>query len=152
MRKLFNPDFIIVVDISTPFSKDKKFNSYDDVVSQQVDILTRRNVEKTIKNLKPNEILIEPKLEGYSFLDADKYKEIIDIGYKSAKENYKKIAFLSVDEKSYDTYKKQHRYKPKEKQIIIDKIEIENKTFISDKTIRLNIHQEVGKSLDFEQL
>ena len=105
MRKLFHPDYIIVVDISTPFDKTRKFNSYEEIMSQQLDILTRKNVEDTIKKMRSNEFLITPKLEGYSFLDADKYKEIIDIGYKAAKESEEKIAFLSVKDDDYTLYK-----------------------------------------------
>ncbi len=152
MRKIFKPDYIIVVDISTPFDKEKKFNSYDEIMSQQLDILTRKNVEDTIKGMQPNEILIQPKLEGYSFLDADKYAEIIDIGYKAAEENFDKYAFLQVDTKTYEHYKQKHRYKPVTLIPIIDKIEIENHTFISDETIRHRIHQRVGEALDFEGL
>ncbi len=152
MRRLYNPDYIIVVDISTPFNKEKKFNSYDEVMSQQLDILTRKNVEDTIKNLRPNEILLEPKLQGYSFLDADKYKEIIAIGYESAKEEYKRFAFLSIDKKSYEIYKQKHRFKPVSIFPVIDKIEIENNTFVSDDTIRYYIHQPIGKRLDFDLL
>jgi len=152
MRELFHPDYIIVVDISTPFDPTRDFNSYDEVMAQQLDILTRRNVEETIKNMKPNEFLIQPKLEGYSFLDADKYAQIIDIGYNSAKENEHKIAFLAVDDQSYKQYAQKHRYKPKLIPPMIDAIEIDNHTFVSDKTIRRHIHQRVGERLDFKQL
>ena len=153
MRRLFHPDYIIVVDISTPFDKTRKFNSYDEVMSQQLDILTRKNVEDTIKNMRPNEILITPKLEGYSFLDADKYAEIVKIGYEAAKESKDKISFLAIDKQSYDNYKHKHRYKPTfAKPIVIDAIEIKNDTFVSDKSIRRWIHQKVGKKLDFKQL
>jgi NTE family protein len=152
MRKLFHPDYIIVVDISTPFEKNQKFNSYDEVISQQIDILTRRNVENTIKSLKPNEILISPELEGYSFLDADKYAEIIQKGYETAKKDFNKISFLSVDNELYEQYTKKHRFKPTLQLPVIDAIEIDNNTFISDNTIRYNIHQQIGKEFDFEQL
>ncbi len=152
MRKLFHPDYIIVVDISTPFDKKRKFNSYDEIMAQQLDILTRKNVEDTIKSMRPNEFLIEPELQGYSFLDADKYPEIIQKGYESAKSNYDKIAFLSLDEQSYMQYKKKHRYKLHAKPPVIDAVEIHNETFLSDKAIRARIHQPLGARLDFERL
>ena len=152
MRRLFHPDYIIVVDISTPFDKTKKFNSYDEVMTQQLDILTRKNVEDTIKDLRPNEFLITPRLDGYSFLDAHRYKEIIQIGYEAAKGNKEKISFLSLDSASYERYKQRHRYKPVSPIPLIHAIEIQNDTFLSDETIRYQIHQKVGRALDFEQL
>ncbi len=152
MRKLFHPDYIIVIDISTPFDKKRNFDSYDEVMSQQLDILTRKNVEDTIKSLRPNEILIEPELEGFSFLDADKYPQIIQKGYESAKKSYEKIAFLSVGDDEYAKFQKQHRYKLHAKLPVIDRVEIQNHTFISDDTIRYRIHQKVGEVLDFEGL
>lgn len=152
MRRLFHPDYIIVVDISTPFDKTKKFNSYDEVMTQQLDILTRKNVEDTIKSMRSNEFLITPRLDGYSFLDAHKYKEIIQIGYKAAKESKEKISFLSLESTSYERYKQKHRYKPVSPVPVIDAVEIQNHTFLSDKTIRYQIHQKVGRRLDFKQL
>jgi len=152
MRKLFNPDYIIVVDISTPFDRNEKFTSYNEVMAQQLDILTRRNVEDSVKNLKPNEFLIIPELEKYTFLDSDKYDEIIKVGYEGAKKSYDKISFLSVDEQKYKQYKDKHRYKPAYVFPIIDKIKIENDTFISDKAIIKKIHQKLGQKLDYEQL
>jgi len=152
MRKLFHPDYIIVVDISTPFDKDKKFRSYDEVMTQQIDILTRKNVEDTIKGLKKNEFLITPELDGYSFLDADKYDEIIKKGYESAKKKFNEISFLALNEKEYDKYRQKHRYKPHNKIPVIDEIEIQNNTYISNKIVRSKIHQQIGKKLDFEQL
>lgn len=152
MRRLFHPDYIIVVDISTPFDKTRKFNSYDEVMTQQLDILTRKNVEDTIKNMRPNEFLITPKLNGYSFLDAHKYKEIIQIGYKAAKESNEKISFLALDSASYKKYERNHRYKPISPIPVIEAIEIQNDTFLSDETIRHQIHQKLGRALNFEQL
>jgi NTE family protein len=152
MRELFHPDYIIVVDISTPFDKKKKFDSYDAIMTQQIDILTRKNVEDTISNLRENEILIEPHLEGYSFLDADKYAQIIKIGYGAAKKDFSKFSFLSLDETKYREYVKKHRYKPHVIPPIIDAIEIQNATFVSDAMIRFRIHQQVGTPLDFDTL
>ena len=152
MRRLFHPDYIIVVDISTPFDKTKKFNSYDEIMTQQLDILTRKNVEDTIKNMRSNEFLITPQLDGYSFLDADKYEEIIQIGYEAAKKSAKKIAFLSLKPQAYEEYRHKHRFKPVAPVPVIDAIEIQNDTFLSDETIRYQIHQKEGALLDFGQL
>lgn len=152
MREKFHPDYIIAVDISTPFDKTRKFNSYEEIMSQQLDILTRKNVEDTIKSLKSNEILIEPKLKGYSFLDADKYPQIIQIGYNAAKEAKNKISFLAVSKKEFKHYRQKHRYKPDANIPVIDEIKIENNTFVSDKIIRSFITQPIGKQLDFKKL
>ncbi len=152
MRKLFHPDYIIVVDISTPFDKTKAFDSYEEVMSQQLDILTRKNVEDTIKSLRPNEILIEPKLDGYSFLDADKYPQIIQKGYEAARQAQSRIVFLSIGEQEYETYKKRHKTKPKTTSPIVEAIEIRNDTFVSNETIRSYITQPIGKPLDLKKL
>ena len=102
---------------------------------------------------RKNEILLEPQLKGYSFLDADKYQEIIDIGYKYAKQIYSdKLSFLSQSKKRYETYIKKHRYKPISPIPVINKIKIKNKTFISDETILSKIHQPLNQKLDFKQL
>lgn len=53
-------EIIIAVDVSEDFSEDLDVNSYLVVMGQLVDILTRKNVEKSITILNEKDILLVP--------------------------------------------------------------------------------------------
>jgi len=145
-------DIIIAVDVSEHFKDNIDVNSYIVVMGQLVNILMRKNADESIATLSKKDILITPDLEGYSGLDADKYKEIIQKGYEAAKKVQPELQKIAIALDAYKSYKKKHRVKPQYHPPVIDAIEIENETYLSDISIRRRIHQKVGTQLDIEQL
>ena len=155
MRKEMNVDYIIVVDISTPYDDHAKFDNYLAVMGQLSNILMRKNVEVTIDSMegRENEILIVPDLRGYTPLDADKYPGIIAIGLAKGEEVYNSdLSHLSLYETDYYEYLA-NRPKPKKyKSLVIDKIEINNDTYLNDKEILSHLNITLGEPLDHKQL
>ena len=155
MREEMNVDYIVVVDISTPYDEHAKFDNYLAVMGQLSNILMRKNVEDTIKSMegRDNEILIIPDLTGYTPLDADKYPEIIAIGEAKAEEVYNSdLSQLSLYEKEYYQYLAD---RPKPKRYvspIINKIELDNDTYLNNKEILSHLHVTLGEPLDHKQL
>ena len=145
-------DIIIAVDVSEDFSQNLDLNSYLVVVNQLVDIMTRKNVVESIKLLKEDDILITPKLEGYSGLDVEKYAQIIDAGYAAALTQVKKLQKYSLSKEEYAKYKELHRKKERHKALIISAIEIQNNTYLSNAIIKKQIRQKVGKVFDVKAL
>ena len=155
MREEMDVDYIVVVDISTPYDEHAKFDNYIAVMGQLVNILMRKNVEDTIKSMegKDNETLIIPDLTGYEPLDADKYPEIIAIGLAKGESVYNSdLSHLSLYEADYYEYLA-NRPNPKKYEFpVIDKIELENGTYLNDEAILSLVHANVGEKLDNEQL
>ena len=155
MRKEMNVDYIVVVDISTPYDENAKYDNYISVMGQLINILMRKNVEETISTIhvNGNEILLTPDLEGYTPLDADKYPEIIAIGEKTAEDAYnKKLSHLSLYETDYFNYLAN---RPKVQQYVapvISKIEIKNETYINNDAILDRLDIKIGEPLDQEKL
>ena len=155
MRNEMNVDYIVVVDISTPYDEHAKFDNYIAVMSQLINILMRKNVEQTISTMTvdSNETLLTPDLHGYTPLDADKYPEIITIGYKTAEGAYnKELSHLSLYESDYYEYLANRPQVTKYEAPIIDKIEIQNPTYINNDAIRHKIHAKIGEPIDMETL
>ncbi len=153
MRDEMKMDIIVVVDISTPFQKDPRFEHILSVLSQLSDILMRKNVEQTIDSMREDEILITPKLHDYTPLDSDKYPEIIKIGEETITEVYDStLASLSLDKQEYGQYLKDIRRVDLYTYPVIDKIEIDNPTFLDDETIRYHLNIKTGEALDLNQL
>ena len=145
-------DIIIAVDVSENFSKDLDVNSYFVVMGQLVNILMRKNANESIKTLTKKDILLTPDLDGFTGLDAGKYKEIIARGVEITEKNLKSLRKLSLSDSKYAKYSKHnrviHTYSPP----IIDAIRVENPTYLSNKSITNRIHQELGKPLDIVAL
>lgn len=155
MREEMNVDYIVVVDISTPYDDHAKFDNYIAVLGQLSNILMRKNVEETITSMegRENETLIIPDLTGYTPLDADKYPEIIAIGEVKAEEVYNSdLSHLSLYEKDYYEYLADRPKPKKYESPVIDKIELDNGTYLNDEAILSLVHAKVGDKLDSEQL
>ena len=145
-------DIIIAVDVSENFSNSVDVSSYLVVMGQLVDILMRKNANESLKTLKQEDILITPDLEGYTGLDVEKYKEIIEAGYKAAKKEVGLLKKLTLSQKEYDKYIAKYRKSLPSKKVIIDGIEIHNNTYLANDIIREKIRQEVGQPYNDEQL
>ncbi len=145
-------DIIIAVDVSENFSDKLDVNSYFVVMGQLVNILMRKNANESIETLSKKDILITPDLTGYGGLDAHKYKEIIATGSKAAKQKLSALCKLSLSDVEYKKYVQIHRKKHTFKAPIIDKIVIDNPTYLSNTSIRNRIHQKTGEALDLVQL
>ena len=146
-------DIIIAVDVSENFDEDLDVNSYFVVMGQLVNILMRKNANKSISTLNENDILLTPDLKGFSGLDADKYRQIIQRGVDVANKDYKsKLSHLSLSDEEYAKYKTKLRniYHPEPP--IIDEIKINNPTYLNDDSILSRLHVHLGKKLDEKQL
>lgn len=77
VAKDMGADIIIAVDVSENFDEDLEVDSYFVVMGQLVNILMRKNANESIQKLRDKDILLTPMLNGFSGLDADKYKSII---------------------------------------------------------------------------
>ena len=145
-------DVIIAVDVSENFDEHIDVNSYLVVMGQLVNIMMRKNANESITKLRENDILLTPKLDGYTGLDADKYPEIIQKGEDVAQKYTTSLKKFSVSDDEYEKYKQKHRVKPVKDSIIINEIELVNNTYLNDKSILKQLDIKVGDVLDEEKL
>ena len=146
-------DIIIAVDVSENFDDELDVNSYFVVMGQLVNILMRKNANKSISTLSKRDILLTPDLDGFSGLDADKYVQIIQRGVEVAENSYEtKLKPLSLSDEEYEKYKKKHRGLRVRSSPVIDEIVIDNPTYLSNESILKRLHIHVGEKLDEKQL
>jgi NTE family protein len=152
VAKDMGADIVIAVDVSEDFAPHLDVNSYFVVMNQLVDILVRKNANESIKGLGKNDIIITPDLNGFSTLDADKYAFIIEKGYQAAKSMAPVLQKYSLSDAAYEEYKMLHRYHNDKDVPIIDAIEIQNPTYLSDSSLLNRLHVALGEPLDEAQL
>jgi NTE family protein len=149
LAKDMGADIIIAIDASEKFKEKIDVNSYFVVLSQMVDILMRKNADVSILKLSDNDILLVPELKGFGGLDADKYAQIIQKGVEITESSYEeKLKHLSVSDEEYEKYRKKYRALKEFQKPVIDAIEIDNPTYISDESILKRIKIKVGDRLD----
>jgi len=155
MRNEMDVDYIVVVDISTPYDDNASFNDYFSVAGQLVNILMRKNVEVSLDSMKgkDNEILLRPNLEGFAPLDSDKYAQIIAIGEKETEMSFEdKLKKLVSSEDVYAQYKKEISTKVRAPKPIINSIEIDNSTYLNNKKIKSYLNVKLGERLEHNKL
>jgi NTE family protein len=153
VAKKMGADIIIAVDVSENFDKDIDVSSYLTVLGQLMNILMRKNANESIATLRDKDILLTPDLKGYSGLDADKYKEIIQTGVDIAQKEYdSKLKHLSLSEKDYLAYYNEQKLQLKNQDITIDKVVIKNPTYVNDEMIRSRLSIKSGQKFDDVQL
>jgi len=145
-------DIIIAVDVSENFDDNIDVDSYLVIMSQLVNILTRKNVNESITTLRDKDILLTPDLNGFSSFDADKYIEIIQKGVDVSTKNESSLQTLSLSDSEYEEYRQKYRKKIVFTPPVVDKIELENSTYLSDNSILNRLHINTGEVFDEELL
>ena len=80
LARAMGADVLIVVDIGTPIDTEKAMASFVDVTRQMVAILTQQNVDRSLAQLRPDDLLIRPDLGDITSADFERAADAIAIG------------------------------------------------------------------------
>ena len=94
-------DVIIAVNLGTPLLPRSQLNSVVGVALQSINLLTEQNVRASLKELRDGDVLIEPKLDGYSSGDFVKGLEAIAVGEAAANEKADMLKAYAASEPQY---------------------------------------------------
>jgi NTE family protein len=94
-------DIVIAVNVGTPLAPEKSLGSAIGVAQQMINILTEQNVQRSLKELRPQDILVAPDLGGIGILDFHKLDAALAAGDKAARALAARLAPLAVDAPEY---------------------------------------------------
>ncbi len=94
-------DVIIAVNVGTPLAPEKNLGSAFGVAQQMINILTEQNVQRSVKELRAQDILIAPPLEGIGFLEFRDADSAIKAGELAARAMAPRLASLALPEADY---------------------------------------------------
>ena len=157
MARAMGADIIIAVNVGTPLAKERDLHSAVDVATQMLEILTEQNVQRSIKELQPQDILISPILDGISFLDFTKYPRAIKEGEKAVLNLSARLQSLSLSEEDFSVYE-DRRLHPKSitklpiKALPITKIEVQGTQYINPVALISQTGLEEGQVLTQQQI
>jgi NTE family protein len=101
MARAMGADIVIAVNVGTPLAPERELTSAIGVARQMLQILTEQNVQRSIRELGPNDILIAPDLTGIGFLDFGKHDKAILAGEAAAHKLADRLRLLAVPEAEY---------------------------------------------------
>jgi NTE family protein len=92
---------VIAVNIGTPLLERKEITSLLSVSDQLTRILTVKNVNQSLQELTPDDVLITPELGTVATADFDRLPEAAAAGEAAARQVVQRLARWQVDAESY---------------------------------------------------
>ena len=109
LARAMGADIVIAVNVGTPLAGESELGSAFGVAQQMINILTEQNVQRSLKELTPRDVLISPDLRGISFLDFRASDRAMRAGEQAALALAERLRALAVDDASYAAYEAARR-------------------------------------------
>jgi len=144
-------DHVIVVDIGTPLAGREQLDNVLSIVGQLTTILTRKNSERQIARMQPGDVLIQPSLDaaGVETMSFDRAERAIEVGYEGSTALGNQLAALASPG---STDAQLARIDTEAPLPVIDRIEVETDSEVSEELLRNMVRQRPGERLDMPQL
>jgi len=101
IARAMGAEIIIAVNVGTPLAKESELTSAIGVAQQMLQILTEQNVQRSIKELRNDDVLISPNLDGISFLDFSRRELAMAAGEAAVKANAERLKALALPPQDY---------------------------------------------------
>jgi NTE family protein len=101
LARAMGADVVIAVNVGTPLAPEKELTSAVGVAQQMINILTEQNVQRSLQELKPHDILVSPDLAGVTFLDFARYESAIRAGEEATRALAARLAPLAIGADEY---------------------------------------------------
>lgn len=104
VARAMGADVIIAVNVGTPLHRESELGDALDVARQMMLILTEQNVQRSLQELRPQDVLIAPSLEGVSFLDFSRGELAMAAGERAARRVAERLLPFSVSKEEYAAF------------------------------------------------
>lgn len=95
LARQLGADIVIAVNVGTPLLEDREITSAVAVANQMLQILTEQNVQRSLRELKAQDIVIDPDLPGMGFMDFYRADEAMATGRRAALAAGERLAALA---------------------------------------------------------
>lgn len=96
LARQLGADIVIAVNVGTPLLEDREITSAVMVANQMLQILTEQNVQRSLRELQPQDIVIDPDLPGMGFMDFHRADEAMATGRRAALAAGARLAALAA--------------------------------------------------------
>ena len=153
VARAMGADIVIAVNLGTPLMKPEQITSVLSVTGQMINILTEQNVRRSLAELTPRDVLIEPALGDFSAGDFDNLPKTVPIGEAAARKVTEQLSALSLPPAQYAAVRKRQGPAGTEAMItVVEEIRVEGTKRINPQVVLQSMQTEVGKPLDRDTL
>lgn len=148
-------DIVIAVNLGTPLLERDQLHSALGVTVQMIAILTEQNVQRSIAELDPTDVLILPQLGEITAADFDRGDEAIALGIEAALERSEQLVAIALPASEYALWRTRLQEDPVETTAdrpVIDEIRIEGMQRTNPETVRLLLNTRPGEPIDTDIL
>lgn len=147
-------DIVIAVNVGTPLAPEKNLGSALGVAQQMINILTEQNVQRSIRELRAQDILIAPGLDGIGFLDFRSVGAAIAAGESAAHELEQRLAPLALAPGDYALFENNRLAPPplSDTPLQVAAIKVEGTDRINPKILEVQSGIVPGQSMTREQV
>ena len=146
-------DIIIAVNVGTPLAQEKELVSAVSVAQQMLQILTEQNVQRSLKELRPGDILLAPDLGGIGFLDFGAHDRAMKEGEAAVRAMSAKLVQLALPEAQYAAYETRRLSAPVpiDQPVKLVKLEVAPSGHINPQALAVQSGLKVGQMITSEQ-
>lgn len=101
VARTMGAEVVIAVNVGTPLAGEDELNSSLGVARQMLHILTEQNVQRSLQELGPADILIAPDLAGISFMDFGRNEQALAAGERAARRLAQRLSAYAVSPEAY---------------------------------------------------
>lgn len=156
VAKAMGADIVIAVDISAKLRTRESLKSGLAMIDQLTTYMTQVGTEKQKALMGPKDVLLSPEFGGMGIADFALMPEGIKIGEQVAMRASSQLDALSLSPSAYADYRNQKLSRRAERSgqpaYYIDKVEIINKSRLSDDTVRAMLKVRPDKVQTYESL
>ena len=147
-------DIVIAVNVGTALAPEKDLGSALGVAQQMINILTQQNVERSIKEMHAQDILIAPPLEGFGFLDFRNVDAAIAAGQRGAQALAERLAPLAMSKEDYALFENTRLAPPAltDQPVRLAAVRVESVGQIAPKVLEVQSGMVIGQELTREQV
>ncbi|WP_426101691.1 patatin-like phospholipase family protein [Massilia sp. TSP1-1-2] len=147
-------DVIIAVNVGTPLAPEKNLGSAFGVAQQMINILTEQNVQRSIRELRAQDVLIAPPLAGIGFLEFRSVGSAIKAGELAARAMAPRLAPLALPEAEYALFENTRLAPPAlaDTPVALARVKVESSGKINPRVLEVQSGLAAGQKLTREQV
>ncbi len=154
MARAMGADVVIAVNVGTTLAPEEELGSAIGVAQQMLQILTEQNVQRSIKELGPNDILVSPDLRGITFLDFSRHERAIKAGEQAAWALAPRLQNLAVPAAEYAVFENRRLAAPAldDAPMALSKLEVQSVGQIKADILKVQSGLKEGDKVTQEQV
>ena len=150
VARAMGADVLIVVNIGTPLAPRETLSTALGLTQQMINILTEQNVQRSLAQLRPPDVLVSPELGKLTAADFDSAGAFILLGQDGAERVVPQLQALALDAPHYAQWRAEHP-RPQAPQATLAFVRVTGSTQTVPQRLLSQLESQPGQGFDAAQ-